>query len=507
MDFPIEVVLLVLKSLHKSDLKSARLVSKNWTALAAERLFDQIYVSAHPDNLDVFRAITRHPLLSKWVRTLRYDAVNFVETLTKALYFQDLWRQTRVEYTHLQRKNAFEAFEVLTPDTEINTWLKLVAPHVLSSSQETGHYLVVWRKCKDFRFINRGFHKYKYYAALQDAQLNGEDFFENFVEGLQNLRNLTRVKVEDRWPVLSGITNDSEKLFLKSPTGSPMARNWESFHARPRRWQWMPPHYNLDSILGNGATDGAVHYWTMTNALIRSERKIQSFQIGHGWANAIPPYIFDRSQPNSLSSHGLDIVAFSGLKILKLRIAAYGDEKTPEYFPNMDGLRFLLGSLRHLEVLNLDLPAVPEDQQVFYNYNEVFPPECQWNQLETLSLQNLASDAADFLALLIQRAPNLNDLELGTIELLSGTWEGVIECMMQSMHLSSSYFAPYTQFLHRGGTEFPATKDLNHSLWEIEEYVETGGRHPCLRSDQPNSAAQDYVTEDLKPFYKARSSA
>lgn len=56
-----------------------------------------------------------------------------------------------------------------------------------------------------------------------------------------------------------------------------------------------------------------------------------------------------------------------------------------------------------------------------------------------------------------------------------------------------------SQFWHRGATGFFWRKDAPDSF-DIEAYVENGGRHPCLRSDEPDSAAQKYITEGLKPF-------
>lgn len=488
MDLPNEVVLLILKSLGKSDLKSARLVSKTWTAFAAEYLFDQAYVSAHPENLEVFRAITRHRLLSKCVKRLKYDAVDFVETLSERRYFRDLWRQTFFN-SHCAGKKSLEA---LTSDPEIKTWLNLVATNNLGPSDVNGHYKVVRKKCKDFRFISGGFHKYKLYAALQSSQFHGGNFFETLVEGLQKLQNLARITMTACWPSRLELNSASVRFVLKEPSGSPLARSWELFHLLPQKREWM----QLASE--STATDGAIHHWTVINALIRSQRKIQAFSES---CYSTPPYVFDRSQPNSLSSHGLDIVAFSGLKILKLHIAAYGDENTPELFPNMDGLRLLLGSLPFLEKLMLDLPENPRDEPLLYDYNQVFPPNGHWSRLTKLSLSHLASAAADFINLLTRRAPILVGLDLGAINLLSGTWEGVIECMKQSMHLTRVNL-PDSDLWHRGGTNFYETEGYPDTL-DIEQYVLHGGRHPCLRPEQPNSAADDYVTEDLELFYKA----
>ncbi len=486
-----------MKSLKKSDLKSARLVSKTWATFAAERLFDHAYVSAHPDNLDVFIAITQHPLLSKYVKTLTSDAVDFVDNYTKERYFQNLWQQTQRD---LRTRRTTKFRKATNLDPEIDTWLTLVLDvnddvRVLEGDE---YYRFVRKSCKDYRFIDCGYQKLRRYAALQRAQFNSENFFETLVGGLQKLSNLACVIVEDKWPRPRRALG-YPTMFLTRPTGSPLARNWSIIHLRPQEWEWMPQHYDLE--LASGATDGAKHYWAITGALIRSQRKIQSFVLGHEHSHGIPPFVFDRRQLESLSFYGFHLVAFSGLKELKLSIAAYGDEATPKYFPNMDGLRFLLGSMHYLEVLDLELPAESEDDPTLYNHNQIFPREGQWSQLKSLSLQNFASTAEDFLALLTCKSPILGDLRLATVELLTGTWEGVIECMMQSMGLSN-FDILETQFWNSRSIQ-----RLVHEHYPdtdvIKKYVENGGRHPSLQSHEPDSAAQKYVTEDLERFSRA----
>ena len=53
---------------------------------------------------------------------------------------------------------------------------------------------------------------------------------------------------------------------------------------------------------------------------------------------------------------------------------------------------------------------------------------------------------------------------------------------------------------------FLVNRDATAFGCEIEEYVKKGVRHPCLRPEEPDSAAQKYVTEDLKGFCEATSS-
>lgn len=57
--------------------------------------------------------------------------------------------------------------------------------------------------------------------------------------------------------------------------------------------------------------------------------------------------------------------------------------------------------------------------------------------MTTLYLINMETTASDIIDLLTIRMPNLQHVRIDEIKLLEGRWEGVIECMKQSMHLSS----------------------------------------------------------------------
>ena len=492
MDLSNEIILQILKSLGKSDLKSARLVSKTWSVSAAEFLFHRAYVSVHPENLEVFNAITQHPLLSKCVKTLKYDMVEFIDLDTEEDYFQLLWSQTKA---HLPNDVPKRSERNVISDPEIDTWVNLVAsaPIEFNVNRPCELYRFIRRVCKNYRFIDCGYQKYRRAAALQRAFLNNGDFFEELIRGLQKLSSLIHVKMDDHWDLPWAWLHDPSKLLLKRPTGSPLARNWNSSHLCPQR-NWVP--HGLDEA--SQKRHVASHYWTIICALIRSQKSIQTFATG-GTCD-ISLFCFDKSQ---VGLYSLDIVAFSGLKTLKLRIT-YDDKNTLIPYASMDGLRSLLGSMHHLESLTLSLPD-NRPNQLLYSCEDIFPPQGRWSHLTSLHLDNFASSATDFLTLLTRAMPNLKDLHLSTIELLSGTWEGVLECMMQLMHLSLLLIYPDTEFLHCGGDKFLDEQE-SFIRDEIENYVVYGGRHPCLRPNQSKSAAKEYVTEELRQFYKTSQS-
>lgn len=85
-DLPTEIVLKILRPLSRSDLISARLVSKHWSLCAAELFFDVIYISPSKEDIDVFKAITQHPVLSKCPRHLIYNGAEFLSDYSKEEY-------------------------------------------------------------------------------------------------------------------------------------------------------------------------------------------------------------------------------------------------------------------------------------------------------------------------------------------------------------------------------------------------------------------------------------
>ena len=74
---PVELRVYILNYVEKCDLKSVRLVSKEWYLLATTHLFDTVSISPRPKDIEVFERITRHPVLSSAVKDLVYDASQF----------------------------------------------------------------------------------------------------------------------------------------------------------------------------------------------------------------------------------------------------------------------------------------------------------------------------------------------------------------------------------------------------------------------------------------------
>lgn len=461
MYLPNELVVAILESLGRHDLKSARLVCKTWFSYASGLLFDTIYVAPNKVDLELFNAITQDPILSKCVRHLVYDGSEFVHDLTKTSYVRDLWAQTALMF-------QFGGFSPNSPDPHINDWFNDVARREFPLGED----FIEW---KDHSFINGGYQEYHEHSVYQERALQSGEFVESLVQGLSRLVSLKSVTLKGGWPCYVRTT------LCKLDHGTPLARRWDPFHLCPHEWSREPGGDDF-----KGSPDGARHYWIITAALVRAQRHIDEFAVG---GNYVCPEVFKRNDPMRPNALGLDIAAFSGLKRLHLRLASCEEGSAPEYCDNIEGLPKLLGSMHLLQRLHLDLSYAFGGYPSMYMYGQVFPQMMTWNHLEKLDLGNFASSATNLLRLLLIQMPKIKYIGLGVTQLLEGCWESAIECLKQFKQFTTFEIVSDSELYHHG------VEVLDCDNEKINKYVTHGGRHPCLSEDQPASASEAYMLE------------
>ncbi|KAL9062970.1 MAG: hypothetical protein Q9161_009681 [Pseudevernia consocians] len=390
MHFPSELVLAILKPLTRPDLKSARLVSKIWSLCAAEYLFNVIYISPSKENIDVFEAITQHPVLSKCPRHLEYDGAEFLTNYSVDECIEDLER---------------------------------------------------YKDCDIVDIVDDGYQEYQEHANYQQAVLESGQFFEILVRGLQPLVSLASVTLQPHWPWNSS-TNSRD-----ISRGSPLARSWNRFYPDPCGWSFT---YGRN---GQRGPDGARQCLIISSALARARKQIRKFGLGHSapLIGGLPPDVFDRSDH---SSTGLDITAFPWLEHFDITLACYTDIVTPRILNNVHGLQLLLDSMDQLKFLRLRLSSDYDEGPTLYNYENVFSAAKVWSRLMTLKLEFMSTTATQLLLLLVFQMPEMRHLELGYITLLEGTWHSVIEGLKQSNRLSSFRIPYNSVLVHRSGRSF-----------------------------------------------------
>lgn len=468
-----------------------RLLSKAWSSCASTFLFANLSVSPNEEDLEVFEAITQHPLLSKCVRHLWYSGSEFLLSFSKCRYLKELWCQwiVRLYTTHPDRTWS----DMLhNSDTETSSWVRHVVHDKLGRAEVTAKY-------RDAKFVNEGYQKYHEHAIYQQKCLQDGKFFKRLVQGLQKLDFLIAVTLECRW--------DSMDKPFEPRKGSHLARNWNIFHCSPQRWDWGPS--TSQSYLGN-VWDGAEHYRILISALAQAQRHVRAFQTGPDMWSAVPPYVFDRSRKTRsaqpIKFYYDNVTALSGVEELILRFATYGSAKTCELFKNISAFPTILGSMNRLKGLELRLPnGMYNDPPVYYTYDQVFPKNMRWDNMKLLRLFQISFGATEFILLFLDGMPELEYLAIGEIVLSQGSWEGIFEALKQMHRLCGFQITDDALLYHHGGREL--WRDYLHRFgrlyYDVNTYVVSGGRHPCLESGQPDSAASEY-TRGLEPELRQR---
>lgn len=409
MDFPNEIVFSILSYLARPDLKSTRLVSKRWSLCAVEYFFDIIYISPSKEDVDVFQAITQHPVLSRCPRRLEYVGNEFLSDYPKNKYARNLWERTREQMNAYSKASGKQW---LDPDAKINAWInETVLPNANSRYENiVGFY--------NSRVVNDAYLKYREHAKYQQIVLDGlqsSQLVEILVQGLQHLTSLASVTLHPDWPwKQKQDCQDGKSRF-------PLARSWHMFYPRPRRCGYRRQTPN-----------GARHYLIISSALVRAQKRIRKFNVGRiQMTVGLTPNVFDSSVH---SNTGLEFAAFSGLEHCDIALPFHGGRYRYKAL-NVHDLQLLLTSMNQLRFLSLSLPYSNGWDQSLHPSEMVFSTVKIWSKLTTLKLKVVCTTATDLLQLLIFQMPELRHLELGGINLVKGTWHSVIEGLEQSNRL------------------------------------------------------------------------
>ena len=290
--------------------------------------------------------------------------------------------------------------------------------------------------------------------------------------------------------------------------GSHLARNWNTFHYSPQSWDWGLS--TSQDYLGN-VWDGVEHYRILISALVRAQRHVRAFRTGPDLWSAVPPYVFDRSRKTRsaqpIKFYDDNVTPLSGVEELSLRFANYGSAKACELFKNISAFPTILGSMDRLKGLESCLPdGMYNDPPVCYTYEQVFPKNMRWDNMKLLRLFQISIGATELILLLLDGMPELENLEIGEIMLSQGSWEGVFEALKQMHRLCGFQITDNALLYHHGGRELWRAYLLyrfGRLYNDVNTYVVSGGRHPCLESGQPDSAASEY-TRGLEPELRQR---
>ncbi|CAF9942236.1 MAG: hypothetical protein ALECFALPRED_009624 [Alectoria fallacina] len=483
MSLPNELVLETLQYLKNLDLKSARLVSKLWSGCAAEHLFTKLFISPHKLNLQIFAAVLRDPMLSRCVKELEYDAIDFSPHTTISEYLEILWCKTSMIASAPE-------YNCRSPDPQIHhlvTMLKHRREHWARSQEIMAE---AQTECCHFTFVQEGYRNWMDQAAFQKKCSEEDILLKLLIPGLRGFPRLRTVKLSCVWPYKRKLSRE----------GSPLARSWHPFHAHPGDW-----------ILGDDQSPRqpslSKDFWTLASALSEAgNTKIRNLSI----ESTLPPAAFV-TKPEETQTHvDCGVASYSRLEDLKLSLAGYLDQPKVKLYDNLHGLHRLLESMAALKRFELDLPDdCVNEPVVFFPYRLIFPEDGLWPQLTTFTVRNLAIGTKDLITLLTTKMPSLRHLTFGNINLLDGLWDGIIEYLRVANGLASFEIESESLLLHRGNENYVLQQtgsggsrkfyrdyyDVHNSIGDyiINWWSNPTLRHPSMMPGPPAQFSLDYL--------------
>ena len=487
---PPELKGLVAECLHKSELKNLRFVSQQWHAMATPLLFDRVYVSPRDKDLQIFSNITKHPVLRRSIKEMICD-ISEISELSHEDYFYNMCNELREMTYQLSQKHPFKG-----PHPTLNRFVNAVIRGKVSQPTMFSRY-------GNYKFIREGFQIWQQLAAEESQYLeysvHGTFFYELF-SGLIRLPNLQSVKIDDDvwdrsrrhvWRVFYRL--ESHRTPSAVLSGSPLVRGWSPWHLRPKR----PGDAGFERL------SIVVRALSRT----RTERCIKSFlcytRIETGLSpRKFAPYDMTRGFPRHMAN------ALWQLETLKLQITPrkddiinHEDDKILGYLPQLLEKMLGLKSL-HLVLVNserrLQLPRTVLNDTC-YSYSQVFPHRGRWHRLDHLYLDGLAIDGMDMIFLLFKQMPGLKSLWLNRIDLLGGTWAGVVEALrIRGAHVPWEVVSLKGPFRDPDSQWWPCKPDEEMEMEELSilreymDYAEEGGRHPSLPNNWGDSMSYSY---------------
>lgn len=476
---PTELKADVLARLEKRDLKSVRLVSREWNALATGPLFDRVYVSCRALDLEVFGNVARHPVIGGVVREVVFDGSVFQKDLGFPKYFAAVLREGR----RIARRREFDpSFD--SPDVQINEFVQDCKKKEMAFSS-------CYKTHRTDTFLVEGYRRYRDCSAFEYHCVEKGLLLDGLCKGLCFLKNVRSVVLNNEMWHYRLYEDDyfgtpNPKALHGPYSGSPLCRSWNPFHLRPSGWNVLPDVDDRRSRI-------CAHFHMLTLAMSTTNKSITSLQITTDEkGGGLPQQAFTKSSLTG-SQFWHFMSAYSNLRCLDIEIT--GDN--PDQRQALNVLPELLWHTSGLRRLSLRLPSdldnltISKSVSEYYRYDAIFPPIRVWPELTELSIWGLAIGGWDLMMLILWRA-RVKKLSLGGIDLLDGTWEGVFQGMRYRRRLTELNMNG--NFTHCGGAVFkPRSPECDCTDWgsllDIEFYVVSGGRHPCLTPESDPDTA------------------
>ena len=436
--------------------------------------------------------MARHPRISTAVTELVYD----ITTFRLELSHEDYWQEFAYGSGFIEFARRWRDQDFCCPDPQISQFVKDHKKGLGLPGTCKHRYGKAIEQHRRDQFVDRDYKTYQANARYEQHALQSGNFLGELCAGLRRLSRLETVILSDtEWggDLMERRPFDSSILYSPSK-GSPLIRRWHPFYLQPKStWYGSRGSHHIGR-----------HFQISMSALARSKRCIDSFKID-ALGGLLPPSAFSLS---TMSGPILCIdqtnEVFCNLERLELSFNVQLDTHSHDHLQDIKDLTSLPVLLLDMPKLrSLDLAFWPhEDNEPFWRYNpKIMFPTGMSRILTEVSITGLAITAVELLSPLVWSQPHLRKLDLGCLDLKSGTWEGVVEALAQRQIEEMRFFGTLT---HNEGFLFVDSCTYRHDGRDkrfadaLERYVVYRGRHPCLAPDSPPYTEWKWYT-DLFP--------
>ncbi|KAL9003043.1 MAG: hypothetical protein Q9188_004055 [Gyalolechia gomerana] len=359
--FPDEIVLAVLGRLSKKYLKRTRLLCKRLALLSAPLLLDVIYISPQSKNVEVFEAITQHPVFNAAVKDIVYDSAKFAD-YSLVNYYNALYSQLyKAQYQCIRLSDdAVRDLMALIPPRKRNN------PACMSRG---------FQRCLGHAEFLDGYYQHTLLAQEQKSDIK-DRWFIIVCDGLRKLGPVQSVTIRNTWDMIyddvilddfgensSDSDEEMDDLDCRSDTEAELFSHEMVSRVAIDEWHSIGQAFNL-----------------LVQLLTSTEKRPRVFRIpgNVGGAESFSPTLLESDKSTPAFSF---LNSSVNLKTLHLKLASVERGATVELVPDLSLLKTFFKTSMSLTTLTLvlliewiqDHEDSVKDHSL-YNFTQVFPP-------------------------------------------------------------------------------------------------------------------------------------
>ncbi|KAI9723259.1 MAG: hypothetical protein M1812_001141 [Candelaria pacifica] len=378
IEVPAEILILIFGYLAGRDIKTTRLVCKDFEAASSQYLFDRVYVSPQELHLEILTAVSQHPIFQKHIREIVYD-YNYQEehaAIFGPKFDPPLGRdESHARYCrhyHQQEKLIHDRADIKVLSEALRRMPRITTVSIIDS----------WKSCGDIdgRGTNRGTWVWKYPAI-----------------------GAHKVTHDERPYDAHKVTHDER------PYDVPLSRKWGGIEGGlvPEPWfsNWDHAEQAEKRVWG---------FRTVIRAMSLAKHEVRRFFIDGCWDDRMPgiPSAFLRMSPESLQQA---CELFRNLRRIVLHIQVQELKDLKE-----GNVAKLLGSAEQLEDLFFGIG--------FDGLGPILPPvENQlgtktWSRLRTMNFDLIGIEQKDLVDFCSRHRATLKNVGFQGVMLANGKW-------------------------------------------------------------------------------------